>query len=284
MFNFVTLPLSILLAIAPQDAPLTKANEREMISTAGGLNPFPGVPRENLIKAGRAQSLKSTVTLEKAWSFYRQFQGSWSPTAPKPDPKDLAAFDAFAEQIKSAELPAWARNSEGGGQPGLRKMTLNTEDPAFKEVCQTPETQFVKALCLVHFTEHELDRPGAHAKAASLIFLLCERTPFDPETRLLFARAAVDAKDYEYAFYQARIGLYLIEDPTRNDLEFFTFVGAFAAKDKWKDIQETLRFLAKDPQVAESVIAKQSVLFGPNARAVTTSTPAWEQQLKAKKP
>ena len=109
-------------------------------------------------------------------------------------------------------------------------------------------------------------------------------TPFDPDARMLFAKAAVDAKDYAYGFYQARIGLYLTEDPSRNDMEFFCFVGAFAGKDKWNSIQATLRLLAKDPQVAESVIAKQAVLFGPNARQVTTSTPDWKSELQPKKP
>lgn len=271
-------------AASAQDGAISKETEKKMISSAGDLNPFPGVSRENLTKACRAQDLKSGDTLAKAWSYYSQFRGSWSPNAPKPDPKELAAFDAFAEKVKSTPLPAWAKSRGGSSQPSQRTMTLDTEDPAFKDVCQTPETQLVKALCLVYFTEHELDKPGAYPKAASLIYLLTEKTPFDPEARLLFARAAVDAKDYNYGFYQARIGLYLMEEPTRNDLEFFCFVGAFAAKDKWNSIQASLRVLAKDPQLAESVITKQAVLFGPNARAVTTATTDWEKELKPKKP
>lgn len=278
MLPTITLPLAIALLTQSPETPIPKATEKKIIAASGDLNPFPKVSRENLVKASQAQSLSNTDELERAWHFYSKFRGAWSPTAPKPDPKDLAVFEQFSKSLKAHNLPKWATSNSGSSEPRLKKLTLDPSDPDFKALCQTSETQFVKALCLVYLTEHELDQPGAYAKGANLLYLLTEQTPFDPDARLLFAKAGIDAKDYDYAFYNARIGLYLSINPSQNDLEFFCFVGAFTGKDKWPIIQNSIHVLANSEELAQAVISKQSTLFGPNARNVTAPTKEWKAQ------
>jgi len=278
MLSTIALTTAFALLAHSQDTPIPKATEKKIIAANGDLNPFPGVSREKLIKASQAQSLPNTDELEKAWHYYNIFRGTWSPTAPKPDKKELSDFERFSKALKARELPKWAMSNSGSTEPRLKKITLDTSDPDFKKLCQTSETQFVKTLCLVFLTEHELDRPGAYMKASDLLYLLTEQTPFDPDARLLFAKAGVDAKDYDFAFYNARIGLFLSIKPSQNDLEFFCFVGAFTGKDKWPIIQNSIHLLANDETLAQSVISKQAILFGPKARSFTAPTSEWKSK------
>lgn len=229
------------------------------------LNPFPGVSRAKLLEASRAQEAGPNDALDRAWSFYGEFLGSWIPNAPKPKESSIKAFDEFSASVKAQPLPSWIVNPSGDASTRIRKVTLQIEDPGFKDLCQTTETQRVKTLCLVLMTEHELDRPGGGRTAAGDLYLLTERTPLDPDARLLFAKIALDAKDLELAWYNARLGIFLSPQPSRSDLEFFCFVGAIAARDQWESIQSVVRERAETPQIAADVIAKQAVLFSGQA-------------------
>jgi hypothetical protein len=192
------------------------------------------------------------------------------PKAPKPDPQEIQKFELFAAEQKGLPLPAWITNPPENSNESVRKLALNTKDPSFIAFKQTKETQAVKALCLVLMTEHELDRPNAAFKAAKYLQLLLDQTPFDPDARMLFAKMAVDAKDFKYGWYNVRIGLYLTPEPTSNDLEFLCFVGSFVAKNQWGSIQSAIRELAPTPEVAEQVIDKQAILFSDKAKPYFT--------------
>lgn len=245
--------------------PPTITKEELLTQQKGDLNPFPGVSRKLLIKASNAQDLAPTRALDRAWAYYTKFRGSWMPNAPKPSPLEVQMFDSFAEEEKAKALPEWITKPSADTKEGIRKLELKTEDPPFLAVKQTAETQAVKTLCIILMTEHELDRPGVARKAAQYLFLLLEKTPFDPAARMLFAKMALDAKDFNYAWYNVRIGLYLTPEPSSNDLEFMCFVGGFAAKNQWSDIQSAIRELAPSLEIANQVINKQAILFSEKA-------------------
>lgn len=232
---------------------------------AANLSPFPGVSREKLLGASKAQEAGPNEVLDKAWSFYGEFLGSWMTNAPKPSASSIKAFDEFSASVKAQPLPTWITNPSGNASARIRRVTLQVEDPHFMDLCQTPETQDVMALCLVLMTEHELDRPRVAETAARDLYLLTERTPLDPGARLLFAKIALDAKDFELAWYNVRLGIFLSQHPSQSNLEFFCFVGVFAAKDQWNSIQAVVRELAESPEVAARVISKQSALFSDSA-------------------
>lgn len=256
--------------IAPPQILLTHSDLQGMGAAApsagnskgsAALNPFHGISREKLLAVSKAQEAAPNEVLDKAWSFYGEFLGSWMPNAPKPSESSIKAFDAFAAWVKAQPLPTWITHPSQKASERTRIVTLQIEDPHFKDLCQTTETQQVMALCLVLMAEHELDRPGAAMTAATDLYLLTERTPLDPGARLLFAKVALDAKDFELAWYNARLGIFLSQHPTQSNLEFFCFVGVFAAKNQWDSIQAVVRELAESPEVAANVISKQSALF-----------------------
>lgn len=268
--------LSVLVQVPPPPvAPTTqdKTLEESLLRSNDDLNPFPGVSRALLVKASKSQDIGSNETLDRAWAYYGQFRGAWMPKAPKPDPQVIKKFESFAAEQKALPLPSWITNPPGNVSKGIRKLVMNTEDPSFKAFKQTKETQAVKALCLVLMTEHELDRPNAAAKAANYLYLLLEQTPFDPSARMLFAKMAADAKDFNFAWYNVRIGVYLTPEPSSNDLEFMCFIGSFVAKSQWGPIQSSIRALAPNPEVAKQVIEKQGILFTDKAKPYFTSSP-----------
>jgi hypothetical protein len=266
--------LSLLTQVPP--APLTPAPQsntlaESLLQSKDDLNPFPGVSRKLLVKASKSQELASNETLDRAWAYYTKFRGAWMPKASKPDPQDIQQFEIFAAKQKAISLPAWIIKPSGNANERVRKLVLNPEDPSFEAFKQTKETQAVKALCLVLMTEHELDRPNAAPKAAHYLHLLLDQTPFDPGARMLFAKMAVDAKDFNFAWYNVRIGIYLTPEPNKNDLEFMCFVGSFAVKSQWGSIQSAIRELAPNPELAKQVIEKQAILFTDKAKPSFTA-------------
>lgn len=185
-------------------------------NAAAALNPFPEVSRAKLLEASKAQEAGPNEVLDKAWHFYGEFLGSWVPNAPKPNATSIKAFDDFSASIKALPLPSWIVDGSADAKTTIKKVTLQVGDPHFKDLCQTAETQKVKALCLVLMTEHELDRPGGGAwTAAKDLYLLTERTPLDPDARMLFAKIALDAKDFELSWYNASWNLLSTHPPDR---------------------------------------------------------------------
>ncbi len=267
--------IALLVQVPPPQVtatPPSKTLEERLTQSKDDLNPFPGVSREMLIKASKSQDHKSSLNLDRAWAYYRKYLGAWMPKAPKPDPVEIQLFDAFATEQKALPLPSWVTSPSVGSGERVRKLVLNSDDPSFIAFKQTEETQALKALCLVLMTEHELDRPNTASKAAKYLYLLLEQTPFDPSARMLFAKMAVDAKDFNFAWYNVRIGAYLTPELNSNDLEFMCFIGGFAAKNQWSSIQSAIRKLAPSPEIAQQVIDKQAILYTDKASPGFTPT------------
>jgi len=240
-----------------QSAPVPPPTSAEPIPQPS-MRPMKQVSLETLRAAVRAQEAPNTPSLTKAWEFYKKFQGSWKPKAPKPAPDDLATFDAFKTEQEKIPLPDWfVQLEEKEGKPVPISMSFDPSSPDFSKFRQNEETQHIKTLGIIYLTEHELDRKGAAEKGATTISILITRTYFDHELHALFARFLADAKVPAIAMQEAILGIYLNPAPTRQDLEFAAFVMLPAAsKDGWGAVQTVLREAASKPEDAEVVIQK----------------------------
>lgn len=220
------------------------------------MRPLKQVSLETLRTAVRAQEAPYTTSLTKAWAFYKKFQGSWNPKAPKPAPGDLAAFDAFKAEQEKLPLPDWfIQLQKQAGKPVPVAMNFDPSSPDFSRFRQNEETQHIKTLGIIYLTEHELDRKGAADKGATTLSMLITRTYFDYELHALFARFLVDAMVTTNAMEEARLSIYFNPAPTRHDLEFAAFIILHGTgKEGWGPIQTILREAASKPEDAEAVI------------------------------
>lgn len=257
MLLFVNVPAEV--AQAPQTTPPAPVSStgQETPKTQPSMRPMKQVSLETLRTATRAQEGPRSACLTKAWDFYKQFQGSWNPKAPKPSPSDLAAFDAFKAEQEKVPLPDWfvqLQKQAGKGVPVA--LNFDPSSPDFSKFRQNEETERIKTLGIIYLTEHELDRRGAADKGATILSTLIARTYFDHSLHALFARFLADAKVTTNAMQEARLGIYLNPAPTRQDLEFAAFIilSSVGVKDGWGPVQVILREAASKPEDAELVI------------------------------
>jgi hypothetical protein len=258
----VMIPLVCIIGQAQQIAQPVSHDAPKEVQPQVSLRPFKPLSLNVVRTAARAQEGPRTEPLQRAWMFYKKFQGSWKPGAAKPSPEDLASFDSLKTYLEKVKMPDWFLQIKAqAGKTIYPDLIFDPNAPGFSPFRQTEETERIKALAIVYLTEHELDRPAAANNGAVTISCLMARTPFDYELHALFARFLADAKRFEQAFEEARYGIYLNPQPNRQDLSFAAFIALMAAKDGWDLIQAMLREAAINPEDSEAVIQEWGPRF-----------------------
>jgi len=242
-----------------------------VVKHSSGLCPISGVELEKLRAVGRAQVGPGTEVLQKAWSYYNKFKGSWQKGAPKPKPEDVAEFDAFKKELEKTKFPDWYKEIlKKAGQPQAITPIYDPTNPGFSAFKQTEETERLKALGIAYLTDHELNRKGSADKGAQVISCLSARTTLDYDLHSLFGRFLLDAGIPPMAWHEVRMGLFLNPAPNKGDLAFVAFAGLIAARDQWGPIQEMLREVATRKEDAEAVIQEWGPRYQGQTKTVIT--------------
>ena len=255
-------------SITPQQSsPATPATAAQAATVS--FNPFP-VGRTQLILLAQAQTISNTPELDRAFEYYKKWQGAWQKGHPKPSAEELGQIEAFTNELLN-KLPALAKTE------GLKPYdiapdfyaTTKIGSPKFIAHSQTLGTQTLKALALMGLCEHELDIPLGGQIAIPLLPRLMGRTPFDPEVFLLYSRFSLDAGQNQSAWQSLLAGIYLEPNPSRENLEYTAFAGLICVKDQWARVQAMIRELAPTPELANEVIQEWKPRYeGNNAKTV----------------
>ncbi|MES2298754.1 MAG: hypothetical protein V4582_17045 [Pseudomonadota bacterium] len=234
-----------------------------------GLNPIP-ISREVLVAASKSQAVPNSKVLDQAWEYYKKWQGTWLASHSKPTAQERNEVVKFTDDLLE-QLPRLAKLEKLGSQSidlaRLRKIMV-VGSPEFNDAAQTANTQTLKALLLMGFTEHELDIADGVKIARPLILKMLARTPIDPDLYFLYARLSIDAQQNEAAWHAARTAAYLCADPLDTDLEFVGFVASIAAKGQWGAVKKMLREVASNSEQADRVIVKVEKAFQPEVKAL----------------
>jgi hypothetical protein len=230
------------------------------------LYPFRGYDLDTVRATTRAESGPETEELAAAWSLYREIQGSWMPTAPKPSQKSIARLDRLKSKLEGLAKPEWFSDAMSSPQSGSTQLAEKVGDQVFEKQKATPEYQELKALAIVYLTEHELDRAGAAEQAGRFLTALSATHPWDWEIHGLYSRFLVDAQLPGPAWATAIQSIFLNPKPNLDDLKFFAFIGSVAAKDEWPEIQEAIRQAAPNGTIAELAIVESGRAYGADAK------------------
>lgn len=268
-FNVIRPMLLALIVFASTQIALAQEQKPvSAVSQPSNLNPLPA-NRAELIAASKAQEIPSSQLLDRAWAFYKKWQGAWRPDHTKPTAAERQEILDFTSSLLE-KLPSLAKSEITGTEDideKRLKAILVVGSPEFRSIIQSEGTQILKSLVLMGLTQHELDIPDGVKVAQPVLIKLLQRTPLDPDLHFLYARLAIDAQQKPAAWHAARAAIFMRSEPTDNDLEFVAFIGSQAAKEQWPTIQVMLKEVAVDQNQAERVIQKAGILFTDKAKS-----------------
>lgn len=235
------------------------------------LYPFPGTDLKKIRAITMAERIQDSPDLSEAWQVYGELKGSWMPGAHKPREQTVARLDRLKGKLERLKKPNWFSDAMDAPQSGSADLAEKIGDQAFMKQKDSPEYQSLKALAIVYLTEHELDREGSANNAGRFLTVLTITHPWDWELHALYARLLIDAGLADPGWRSATFSIFLNPEPSLDDLKFFAFVGATAAKNQWPEIQKAIRQAAMDDRVAEQVIKESRESY--SSAAASTIVP-----------
>jgi hypothetical protein len=228
---------------------------------ATGFYPYPGANLADIRKVILAESIPDSKELTEAWRLFHEIQGCWMPGRVQPSDKTIAQLDSLRGDLEQAPKPHWLIDTLQSPKTERARLAGKIGSPLFEKQKATADYQAQKALAIVYLAEHELDRPGAANRAGAYLTAITLSHPWDWEAHALYSRLLIDSKMPQAGLSAAIFGLFHNPAPSLEDLKYFAFVGATAAKEHWAEIQAAIRQAATDPKLAEQAIQESAPLY-----------------------